>query len=266
MVAQWLTTIAAGLVVAATASTGPLYLVDTSHVPHVRLSWTTTEGDRVQLEADRPYASSYDRTPLNDNVDCFVAVGGTRIDKGCGHPDGIVVRVGFYKHNKDELFFKGLGGDGALDIELTNVLANRPGRPIEHTALQHLQYTREDVAACGLGREGQDQFNTLDPREKLLGQLTESNSRFGVLDGDTEEGHGKVEFIHQDDDTWTMRAHIPYMLLRHASDPWVRPTPGLFLEPYHFHIEFEMLPEGSEPLPFEKPKADTSPGKADSGT
>jgi hypothetical protein len=241
------------------AGTGPLYLIDSSHVPHVVLSWTTSDGEKIELEADRPYGTKYDRTFLGHNVDCFVAIGGTRIDKGCGHPKGIVVRVGLYKRDKGELFFEGLPADGSLHMELHNVLANQPGGPTEHTVIQHIQYTQEDIESCGLGRTAFDQFNTLDKRETLLGQLTEANTRPGALDGDAEKSHGSVRFERADDGTLTMIADIPYMLLRHTKDPWVRAEPGLFLEPYHFHIEFEMLPDGVEPLPLarEKPDSDT---------
>ena len=245
-----------GLAACLGAGTGPLYLIDPSHVPHVKLGWTTADGEKVEMEADRPYASKYDRTHLGHNVDCFVAVGGTRIDKGVGHPKGIVVRVGFYKQDKKELFFEGLPADGSLHVELHNVLANQEGGPTPHTVIQHLSYVQEDIEACGLGRTSLDQFNTLDKREDLLGQLTEVNTRPGALDGDTEKGHGSVKFVREEDGTLTLIAEIPYMLLRHIKDPWVRAEPGLFLEPYHFHIEFEMLPEGVEPLPLAKDKAD----------
>jgi len=260
----------AGMALLVAMGTGPLHLVDTSHVPTVSLSWTTGEGREIDLEVQRPYASKYDRTHMAGNVDCFVAVGGTRIDKGCGHPDGLVIRVGFYKRDNGELFFEGIESDGSLTIELANVLANQPDRPIPHTVIQHLQYTREDIEACGIGREGQDQFNTLHPEENLLGQLTEANTRFGALGGDmsdtggtgdTGEGadeadgqpRGEVEFTREEDGTLTMRAVVPYAILRHLQDPWVRTEPGLFLEPYHFHIEFELLPDGVEARPLARP-------------
>jgi hypothetical protein len=238
---------------------GPLYLVDDTHVPTVKLAWTTTEGKRIEYEAERPYASKYDRTFMGNNVECFVAVGGSRIDKGCGHPEGLVIRVGFYKLDSKKLFFEGLGAEGSLHIELHNIVANKSGRPIPQTVLQHLQYTRDDVEACGLGRKGQDQYNTLHPDERLLGQISEDNARLGSLDGDTEHGHAKFEFVNEDDGSLTMIADLPYPLLRHVKDPWVRPVPGLFLEPQHFHIEFEMLPDGVEPRPLVKPEtADSS--------
>ena len=84
---------------------------------------------------------------------------------------------------------------------------------------------------------------------------------FGFDLGGDFAGFGAVHFfvevvVDEDDGTLTMKARIPYALLRHSSDPWVRTTPGLFLEPYHFHVEFEMLPDGVEPRPFEKPKAE----------
>ena len=256
MLTRFVVTLLAIAAVAVAGTSGPLHLVETDHVPHVKLGWINTQGKRIQLETDRPYGSKYDRTHMAGNIDTFVCVGGTRIDKGCGHPDGLVIRVGFYKRDNNVLFFDGIGSDGVLEIELSNVLANIPDRPIEQTVLQHLQYTREDVEACGLGREGQDQFNTLHPDENLLGQLTETNARFGALSGEIEADDdtpvGEIEFIREEDGTLTMKAKVPYPLLRHLRDPWVRPEPGLFLEPYHFHIEFELLPEGVEPLPLKR--------------
>jgi len=221
---------------------GPLFLVNDSHVPSVAIAWPTSDGQRVRLEGDRPWGSKNDRTPLGHNLECFVAAGGTRLDKGAGHPDGAVVRVGFYKQDVSNLLFEDLAPGGVVEIELRNVAFSEKGVARPSTVLQHLQYIQDDVVSCGLGREGLDLYNTRDPDETLKGKIGEINTRFGALAGDVERGQGEVELIAEPDGTLTMRARIPYPLFRHVRDPWTRTTPGVFLEPSHFHIEFEAVP------------------------
>jgi hypothetical protein len=48
--------------------------------------------------------------------------------------------------------------------------------------------------------------------------------------------------MHSEDGTHRVRVRIPYALFRHIRDPWERDEPGTFLEPMHFHVEFEALP------------------------
>lgn len=247
----WL--VAALACIPALAATGPLFLVDATRTPTVTISWPTSDGQVHRYTAQRPYRSPNAREFLGANLDCFVAVGGTRLDKGAGHPDGTILRVGFYKVDPDRLLFEDIAPDASITIELSGIAFNRPGRPIPHRAIQHLQYLQAQAAACGLGDAALDQFNTADARDSLRGKVTDANGRPGALDGSAPD-RGRIRVRRDPDGTWAFVATIPYALFRHVRDPWLRTEPGAFLEPNHFHVEIEALPEEvassfAEPVP-----------------
>lgn len=229
------------LALVAQAAAQPLFLADDARHPHVVISWPTKGGGRTTLEADREYRSPGEKTPLGKNLECFVALGGTRLDKGFGHPAGAIVRVGFYKADFKKPLFDEIAEDARIRVRLTGVHFNRPGTPRPETALQHLKYMKEDLEACGLGLQAMDQFNTASETDTMGGKIQPQNARMGILDG--REGGGFVRVRAEEDGSISMEAEFPYRLLRHVRDPWLRETPGSFFEPNHFHIEFEVLPE-----------------------
>lgn len=220
---------------------GPLFLIDDTRKAQVTISWPTGSGEPVAMRVDMAWTSPNDRTAIDHGLEAFAAMGGTRLEKGAGNPNGAVVRTGFYKADNTRPFFEDLASGGSVTITMTNILFNRPGVPRPDTALMHLKYMPEDVAACGLGDTALDQFNTASRTDTLRGKVTVSNGRLGVLDGSSPAG-GSVKFEQADDGVITMTAVIPYALFRHVRDPWQRTNPGTFFEPTHFHVEFEVLP------------------------
>lgn len=223
------------------AALEPMFLVDDQKLPHVVISWPTTSGEPVRLEADRPYRSPNERTYLDKNIECFVALGGTRLDRGIGHPRGAILRVGFYKKDRTKPMFDDMAAGGEIEVTLSNV--HFTGEPaVRHeTAIQHIKFMPDDLAACGLGGEAIDLFNTVSPTDDLYGKITPGNGRLGGLDG--AEGHGSIETTVEADGSVTLRAKLPYAHLRHIKDPWRRAAPGTFTEPTHFHVEIEVLPK-----------------------
>ncbi|MDX9911385.1 MAG: hypothetical protein RBS39_06110 [Phycisphaerales bacterium] len=241
----------------------PVLLADDSVTPHVRLRWQTASG-WTELEADRVYSSPDEHKAMAENVSSFVALGGTRLDRGAGDPRGAIVRVGFYKVDAGAPFFAGMKNGGDLEIELSNVRFNQPVTPREESVLQHLKYTGAEAEACGLSSENVDFFNTSDPKDDLRGKIPHELARFGwietddagpALASDAKAPRGHVSIATERDGTLTLRVRIPYALLRHARDPWKSTVPGTFFEPYHFHVEFEVLPEGAAPEADAGPRA-----------
>ncbi len=232
-----------------------LLLVDPEQVPRVEMSWETTDGSRVELEGERRYGVDAQREPLGENVSCYVAVGGSRVVKSAGHPHGAVVRVGFYKIDAPKPFFRGLGADGRVRVRMSNIAFNQPVDVHPETTVQHLKYAIDDLESCGLPGSARDQFTTVDPDETLNDRIRPGeDTRAGGLSG--EEGSlGSVSIVREEDGTVTLDAAFAYPVLRHMSDPWQSDLPGTFLEPIHFHIEFEVLPEGAEPLDIEDLRA-----------
>ncbi|GJM19308.1 MAG: hypothetical protein DHS20C14_15210 [Phycisphaeraceae bacterium] len=234
-----------------------LLLVNPEITPHVEMSWETASGERVVFAGERPYGADADRTTLGENVSCYVGVGGSRLLKGAGHPRGAIIRVGFYKLAGAKAFFRDLPAGGVVEVRLSNIAFNQPVKPQPNSPVQHLKYSTEDLESCGLPGSARDQFTTVDPEETLNDRIRPGeDTRAGGLSG--EPGSlGSVELTREDDGTISMVARFSYPTLRHMSDPWQSDLPGTFLEPIHFHIEFEVLPEGVEPLDLEAMRART---------
>ncbi|MEZ6244081.1 MAG: hypothetical protein R3B57_13685 [Phycisphaerales bacterium] len=219
-----------------------ILLADFDHPTHVVVSWKTREGEDVSIEGDRSYSDDKGRTLLGRNVECFVAVGGTRLTKGAGHPDGVIVRVGFYKHDATRLFFDDIAEDGRVHIQLSGIHFNHPVGARPDAVLQHLKFAKEQLEVCSLPTNAKDQYNTAGPTETLNGRITPGiDTRQGVLDGSSPE-HGSVSITTADDGSLTLDCEFPYTLLRHLQDPWQSGVPGTFAEPIHFHVELEALP------------------------
>ena len=96
--------------------------------------------------------------------------------------------------------------------------------------------------------DAREQFNTADPRDTLNDRVRPGiDTRLGVLSpNDGKLGSAAVSLA--EDGSVTMTTTFRYPALRNLRDPWKSDLPNTFLEPYHFHIEFEVLPEGVEPL------------------
>jgi len=214
-----------------------LLLAETDHKPHASIRWTTREGKHIVLESDFGYTNPSDRIELGRNIAAYVALGGTRLDTGCGHPRGAILRVGFYKINKGKWFFDDIAAGTDVTIELSGVVFNQPVTPRADRVLAHFQYIASDVAACGLGGEYNNLYATAAPDDTLTGKVEDGrNARLGELADRVEVGvdeHGAVR----------LRAALPYSGFRHIKDPWKLTTPGTFFEPNHFHVEVEVLPD-----------------------
>lgn len=213
-------------------------VVDDTRIPHVRVSWKTESGEEVVLEGDRRYQAPAERTPLGGNLDCFVALGGTRLDKQAGDPDGAIVRIGLYKRDPVKPLFEGLVSDSSIEIVLSNIVFDKRAIVRPETGVQHIKYSPDALAECGLAGAAFELYNTVSPTDTLKGSITADNGRLGVLAHDG----GTFTVTPEPDGSYTLRATVPYALLRHVKDPWHLTKPGTFLEPLHFHLEYEAVP------------------------
>lgn len=213
-------------------------VIDDRFTPHVRVSWEGPGGKPVVLEADRAYTAPGMRTELGHNLDCFVALGGTRLDKQAGHPDGAIVRVGLYKRDPTKPLFEGLERDSVIEVKLTNVVFDKPAIATPESGVQHIKYSPDGLAECGLAGAAFELYNTVSASDNLKGSVTAANGRMGILVTDG----AAFTVTHESDGSFSMVAQIPYSLLRHVQDPWQLTKPGTFLEPLHFHVEFEAVP------------------------
>jgi hypothetical protein len=229
------------LTVPTVSRSGPVFLVDSEHHPHVRISWPRADRTTTTLEADREYLSPNDKTPLGKNLTCYVALGGNRGDYGLGRPGAVDVRVGFYKADKAKPFFENLADDASVTVVFSSLKFTEPARALPETMVHHMKFEDpNNVLGCAGAPELLGTWNTYDTHETMAGRMTRRNGRQGVLGPGNTTG-AKVTFETDDAGLVTMTAVIPYALFKHADDPWLRSNPGDFIEPVHFHLEFEVV-------------------------
>lgn len=239
------------------AEPSPFLLLDDQALPRVRLAWTDADGNHSNYELNRGYTTDPDRVRIAPNIEAYFSAGGTRLLKGAGHPRGSVVRVGFYKETKDLPFFDNITADTTFEVILSGVRFNQPVTVDPRSIVQHLKYDIGDLEACGLPGEARDQFNLADPRETLNDRIEPGvDARPGALDG-SEDALGSANLKVEDDGSVTMTVRFRYPAFRNLRDPWKSDLPGTFLEPMHFHLEFEALPEGVEPLDPARPRLES---------
>lgn len=239
--------VAAGCAGSRAAEPGTLLLVDANHHPDVRVRWTDADGRAHDHELTCAYTADAGRAAIGGNLECFVASGGVRLTKGAGHPRGAIVRVGFYKRKMMAPLFGRMNPDDVVQIVLSGVRFNQPVVPNPASPVQHLKFMPEAVRKLGLTRDAVDQFNIASDIDTLNARVVPGESaRLGALGGGPEAG--AVAFSTDDAGLVTMTVTVPYRLFRHLKDPWTPGSGTSFVEPMHFHVEFEALPEGVEPL------------------
>jgi hypothetical protein len=218
----------------------PLLLADTSHRPRVQVSWPTRAGRTITLEGFRPYRSPAEKQPLGTNISAYVALGGTRLERGQGHRDGAIVLLGLYKDDAGKLFFQDIADNATVRIVMSGVRMNQPARIHDGTGLMHLRYMVSDLDSCGIDASGRNLFITEDPADPIGQVVVPGSAKLGMLDG--KDGHGKARGVVEKDGSISIHFEFPYHLLRHIQDPYQRTIPGGFFEPTHFHVEMELLP------------------------
>jgi len=232
----------------ATPALRGLLLVDSEIHPTVSITWTGTQGTVYAHTGQRQYRADADRTPLGGNISCYAAIGGSRLAKAAGHPDGAIVRVGFYKINNAKPFFDGVSADTQITATLKGIRFNQPVKTNAESIIQHIKYDRGEMLACGLPGDAREQFNLVSPTDTINDRVKPGiDTRQGVLDGSSDSMGNGIARVEQDGSV-TMSLTFRYPVLRNLRDPWKSDLPGTFLEPYHFHIEFEVLPVGAPPL------------------
>jgi len=109
----------------------------------------------------------------------------------------------------------------------------------------------DDVEACGLTIDQTEMFNLASDHDDMGGSILPSQTRYSSLviesaasDGEAaqQDGAARSWVWVEDDGSVSMDLVLPYRLLRHKGDPWALEVPGTFFEPFHFDVEFQVLP------------------------
>jgi len=240
----------------ATAATGML-LASTDTRPTLTLAWQTNSGWR-SVSDDFDYTAPNVRTDFAPNLDAYVGLGGTRLDKGAGDPAGLIVRVGFYKLDPGQLLLPDVAPGGKLKLTLSGVRFNQAVDAAPRSILAHLKYGAAALESCGAPRELADVYLTANPADDLSSKLIDERgarlgfllptafplSRPNTLTAPTppERTHGRASARLLPDGSLTIEALLPYSAFRHTLGVYQPPEPGRFAEPDHFHIEVEVVP------------------------
>jgi len=239
-----------------------ILLADDTIEPTMTVRWMTTEGLR-EISASIIYgppkggvilqSSVTDQDQTKDaksNIRAYLALGGSRVDTGAGHPKGIVIRAGLTKVDSAKPFFAKIVPGSHVEIELQGVVLSEPIQYHQGTGIMHLKYAIGDLLACSLPGTARNQYLLSDPKDTLGGRVVAGvNATPGALEGITESG-GSFDITVNPDDP-TMMGYIvkvPYGYFRHLQDPWDSRLPGTFFEPIHLHAEAELIPVWATPL------------------
>ncbi|MBZ0170886.1 MAG: hypothetical protein K8E66_00755, partial [Phycisphaerales bacterium] len=162
---------------------GGLLLADDTRTPRMEVSWTRADGTEVSLGAPMPYTSPEERSELGENLEGFIALGGSRLEKGAGHPRGAIVRLGLFKADRDLLMFEDIANGSQVSLRLRGVRFNQDVVPDTDTLLQRLRYKAEDVLACGLTINQTEMFNVVSDDDDMGGTILPEQVRFRCLGG-----------------------------------------------------------------------------------
>lgn len=257
----FLIALAAAVIPPASLAQTTILLADDTKTPRVEVSWPTRDGKVTELKGERRFQSSAQKSTLGPNLDCYIALGGTRLGKGMADPNGAVVLVGLYKKDATKPLFENIADNASVTVALRGIAMSKPAVPRPKTAMMHLRYMLSDLQACGLSGNARNLFNTYDPDDPIIAKAAGGSVRPGCLDGKKPD-HGSVETKVEADGTISIKFIVPYALLRHTQDPYQRTNPGGFFEPNHFHAEVELVPKAAtEATPETEPK--TAPVKPD---
>ncbi len=223
-------------------SSAPILLADETSTPHLHISWPCQDGSTTTYDVDLPYTNPEERTWLGGNLEAYVALGGTRLEKGAGRAGDAILRVGFQKRSNYPMMFAHIANGAMISLTLTNTRFNQPVYPDPMTILQRMEYTVDDIVACGITIDETEMFNMVSPTETMNGSILPTQVRHSCLDNDPpEDGMVSVRVDPDDPAMVSMQAKLPYRLLRHMNDPWGMTVPGTFFEPIQMHLEVEVL-------------------------
>jgi len=228
----------------------PLWIVAEEH-PTLDISWVDAMGRDHQHSVKLPYTEAEERVRIDQNLEVYVSVGGTRLEVGAGHPLGVVVRIGVYKADQYAPLFGSIDPASPIEIELHGVRFKGQPVPRPESIIQHLSYAIDDIIACGLTKEYANMYNLASEEDTLNRRAVGDRGRSGIIRTDSRDFDGEEVISRQagtarigiePDGSISLWASLPYQLLRHRGDPSKLDLPGTFFEPYYFHLEFEAVP------------------------
>lgn len=170
-----------------------------------------------------------------------------------------LMRHGFYKYDTDGLninddFFPGVLTDSNVVIEIRDIEFDRPVQVQTDTVLLHALWNLDQVDQLGLNAQNLPRaYSSPHNHHTVAGirDLQAFKDEGIFLDNPVANynvGAIVPAFSQSAPNMLDVTLSFPYELLRHLQDdglgvPAGLPGPGGFLEPFHFHLEYLVVPE-----------------------
>ncbi|GJM23709.1 MAG: hypothetical protein DHS20C16_01240 [Phycisphaerae bacterium] len=178
--------------------------------------------------------------------------------------DETLMRHGFYKYdsngfNKPGEFFPNLTPGSSITIAIEDIEFDRPVQVQENTALLHLLWDIDQSDSLGLNDQNLPRAYSNPNNHHTVPNFRDvsdfQNENVFVENPVPNYNIGDIvpTFSQSQPNMVTVSLTFPYELLRHFEDdglgvPSGLPGPGGFLEPFHFHLEYLVVPEPSSAL------------------
>ena len=269
----WRTAVSATAVVSAltiglatsAATAGPVPIANST----VTISYTTANGD-VSFSGSRDFSGSgpFDATALgaSPNIRAFnsagdgVGVFGRRtagvLLNNPAHQNVIrngesLISHAFFKADNNGEFFPGLVTDGSVTVSIDNIQFAEPVHVQQDTLLMHVKWN-DQVNSLSPSYIQTDDHHTFASTFRDFTDFQQVGLFASFPTPNYVLGNDAIGWtIHGDGtDTLSIEAVIPYSTFRNLEDildpravPNGLPAPQGFLEPFHFHIEYVVVPE-----------------------
>ncbi len=205
------------------------------------------------------------------NVGGFIAVDalGRRsnvalIDPAVQGANETLMRHGFYKADpnnqmqRGDDFFPGINVDGDLTLSVTGITFDQPVQVQPNTFLLHMLWDIDQVDQLGVDDQGVPRtyvhphiHHTVAPFRDVDSFFLGASPTFSDVPVSNYVLGDVTPVIQQTaPDTINIEVTFPYRLLTHLEDDGLGipagvdlPAPGGFLEPFHLHFEYLVIPE-----------------------
>jgi hypothetical protein len=186
-------------------------------------------------------------------------------DPAAQAPNETLMRHGVYKYNANNQidaasdFFAGVNVEGNVTLTIENITFDRPVQVRENTLLLHALWDIEQMDQLGVDDQGQSRAYNSAHNHHLADGFRNFGSFF--LGGSPVFVNSPPNYAlsgitatvtHDAPNVIDVNISFPYRLLTHLEDDGLGipigvelPAPGGFLEPWHFHLEYLVVPEPS---------------------
>lgn len=220
------------------------------------VSYQTTTGP-VSFSEPRDFNGQIPGTPLPGapNISTFSDLNGfgRRPASTVGAEESFIAHA-FFKlgGNRGGDFFPNLVSGGSVSISVSNIQFDRPVEVDETTAMFHTLFDQSQIMSLSEPYERLNNHYTIVDEASFRDRQLFPTTVFTSNPSNTVFGDPSLSFLvtHNAPDNINVQLTFPYELIRSIEevglnnpDPAALPAPQGFLEPFHFHLEYVVVPE-----------------------